>query len=88
MYLQGRNRDTEVEDKLAQEGKEMGTHIESSIDTYTLPRVKQIAGGKLPCSTGSSALCDDLGVDGVGGRLKRKRVCVYLQLIHFLYCRN
>ena len=34
--------------------KEDGTNCESSIDMYTLPCLKQIAGGKLLFSTGSS----------------------------------
>ena len=39
-----------------------GTNWECSIDIYTLPCVKQIAGGKLLCSTElSSVLCDDRG---------------------------
>ena len=43
---------------------------EIRIDIHTLPCVKQIASGKLPGSTGSSAQCcdDDLeGWDGGGG---------------------
>ena len=40
----------------ARDGKG-GTNWEIRIDTYTLPFVKQIAGGKLLCSTGNSALC-------------------------------
>ena len=34
---------------------EGGTSLESSIDKYVPPCVKQIASGKLPCSAGSSA---------------------------------
>ena len=46
-YLQGSNRDTNIEKRLADpvgEG-EGGTNWESSIETYTLPYVKQ----KLKC---------------------------------------
>ena len=45
--------------------------------------------GKLLGSTGSSAqwcsvLCDDLGRGwGVGGRLKRERIYVHIELMHF-----
>lgn len=44
---------------------------EIGFDTYTLPCVKERAGGKLLHSTGNSALClrEDLeGWDGAGGR--------------------
>ena len=33
---------------------------ESSVDTYTLPCVKQIASGNLLCNTGSSARCSEM----------------------------
>ena len=42
-YLQGRNRDTDVESRLVDMligGGESGTNWESSIDKYTLPWVK------------------------------------------------
>ena len=58
-YLQGRNRDTDIENRLldsAREGKG-GTNQESSIETYTLPCVKQMASKKLLYTVGSSAWC-------------------------------
>ena len=54
------------------------------IDIYTPPCVKQVASGKLPCSTGSSALCfvktslGALGVRWVEGSLKREGMYVHL----------
>ena len=47
------NRDADIEKSLVDTlGKgEGGTNGESSTETYTLPRVKQIASGKLPYST-------------------------------------
>ena len=57
--MQERNGDTDAENGLvdtAGEG-EGGTNWESSTDMYTLPYVKEIAGGKLLYSTGSPALC-------------------------------
>ena len=49
---------------------EVGTNAESSMETYTLPYVKQLAGENLLQDAGSSSLgfCDNLkGWDGVGG---------------------
>ena len=57
--MQGRNRDTDIEYKLvdpAGEG-EGRTNRESSTDIYTLSCVRQIASGKLLCSTGSPTWC-------------------------------
>ena len=56
---------------------EGGMNRESSIETYTLPCVKQIANGKLLNSAGSSAWCSVMTQSGgtgwaVGGRLKRE----------------
>ena len=47
-------------------------------DIYTQPCVKQIAGGKLLYSTGSSVLCDDLEgwEEEVGGRSMREGIYV------------
>ena len=56
-YLQGRNGDADVENRLmdtAGEGED-GTNGESSIDVYTQSRVKCIASEKLPCNTESPA---------------------------------
>ena len=38
-----------------QRGRAGGRNGKSSTDTYTLPRVKELASGKLPCRMGSSA---------------------------------
>ena len=70
--MQGRNRDSDIENRLtdtAWEG-EGGMNKESSIETYTSPCVKQIASGNLLYDAGSSnlVLCDSLEEwDGVGG---------------------
>ena len=58
-YLQGRNRDADVENRhvdTEREGKG-GTNWEIRIDIYTLPCEKWIASGNLLYSTGSSARC-------------------------------
>ena len=58
-YLQGRNGDTDIENKLVDpvgEG-ESRTTGESSIDVDTPLRVKQIASGKVLYNTGSPAWC-------------------------------
>ena len=59
---------------------EGGTNGESSIETYTLLFIKQIAAGNLLLDTQSSnlVLCDNLEGWKVGGRFKRERTCVYL----------
>ena len=73
--------ETDVENGLVDivaEGKS-GMNGESSIDIYTLPCVKQIAGEKLLYNTGSPALrSNDLeGWDGGRrGRLKSGGICV------------
>ena len=62
-YLQGRNGDMDVGKQLVDTvgEEESGTNGESSIDIYTLPCVKQIAGKKLLYNIESSqAFCDDL----------------------------
>ena len=84
-YLQGSNRDTDIENRLwTQWGeRESGRSRESGIETYTLPYVKQIASGNLPCDPGSSnlVLCDNLaGWGGVGGGREfqeRGAICMY-----------
>ena len=38
---------------------EGGTNSENSMQTYTLPYVKQIASGNVLCDTGSSTQCCD-----------------------------
>ena len=49
-YLQGRNRDTDVENGLVETAEEQkgGTNWESSIDKYTLRCIKQRASRKIP----------------------------------------
>ena len=56
--MQGRKRDTDVENgPVGTEGEGKGRiHWDSRTDVDTLPCVKQIASGKLLCSTESSAL--------------------------------
>ena len=69
-YLQGRKRDTDIENILVDtvEEGEGGTKWESSIDIYTLPCVKQIASGKLLYGTRSSARCSVMTYrGGMGG---------------------
>ena len=44
-YLQGRNIDADIENRLVREG-EGGTNWKINIETYTPPYVKQIASGK------------------------------------------
>ena len=65
----------------------------ASVETYTLPHIKYIASGELLFNTESptpAQLCDNLEgwVRGVGGRLAREEICVYLWLIHFVYGRK
>ena len=53
-YLQGRNRDADIENGLVDTGDEKGgTNWESSTDTYSLLCLKQLASGKRLYSTGS-----------------------------------
>ena len=55
-YLQGWNRDADVEDGLwTQQGKGKGKGVnrESSVGVCTLSCVTQMASGKLPCGTGA-----------------------------------
>ena len=60
---------------------EGGTNQEIRIDIYTLSCIKQIASGKWLYSTGSSVQCS-VGTwrdgMGVGGRLKREGIYVYV----------
>ena len=62
---------------------EGGMNRRSSKDTYTLPRVKQIAGGEPRCSAGSTARGSVMTreeQDGgwLGDRLERDGLYVYL----------
>ena len=55
-YLQGRNRDVDIENGRVDTGEgEGGTNWESRIDIYTRARIKSITSGKLLYSTRSSA---------------------------------
>ena len=56
-YLQGRNGDADVENRLVDTSveEEGGTNWETSIDTYTLLHVQQITSWKLLYNTGSPA---------------------------------
>ena len=58
-YLQGRNRNTDVENRHVNTGGEGegGMNWEIRIDICTLPWVRQIASGNLLYSTGSSTRC-------------------------------
>ena len=64
-----------------------GKNGESSMETYTLPYVKQIASGNLQYNTESSTWrCGNLtGWDGVkvGRRLRTEGTYVCVWLIHF-----
>ena len=74
--MQGRNRDADIENGLhiGWEGED-GMNWESSIDIYTLPCVKQIAGGT--CCIAQGAHLD--GWDGGGGREAQERgdICIH-----------
>ena len=54
-----------------------GMNWESGIDIYTLPCVKQTAGGKLLHSTGSSAQCTVMMGVGMAGEFRREGIHVY-----------
>ena len=63
---------------------------ESSIETWMLPYVKQIASGDLLYDAGSSnsVLCDNLEGWEVERRFKREGAQVCLRPIHVMYGRN
>ena len=85
-YLQGKNGDADLENRLADKVREgeRRRDWESSIGMCTLSRVKQIAGGKLlyiiTCG-GQLVLSEDpKGWDGVrGGRLNREEIHIVWQ---------
>ena len=90
-YLQGRNRDADIEKGLWTEREgEVGTNGESSPDVFILPSVKLIASGSLPYSTGSLAQCRVMTwrrVAWEGGSWGRG--CVYTHSwVTLLYSRN
>ena len=80
------SRDTK--DRLSDTGEGEGGMIsENSIETYTLPYVKQIASGNLLYDSRKPKAGDILEGVGWGGRqegerFKREGACVYLWLIH------
>ena len=87
-YLEGSCGDTDTENSLVDKGRqERVGRTESSMETYTLPYVKQIAGGNLLYDSGSSNWCsvttyrDDMGWE-VGQNFKREETYLYLWLIH------
>ena len=69
-------------------GREGETASENSTDTHTLPRVEQVAGGKMLFNREVSlVLCDDLEACGRGwnGRGAREGgICMYVWLTHFV----
>ena len=88
-YLHGSSGDVVIENRLVDtewEGKG-GTNGKSSMETFILPYVKQIASGNLLYDSGSSNQCcvaiqrDGMGWE-MGGRFQRKGIYVYLWLIH------
>ena len=75
-YLQGSNGNTDIENRLLDTvgGGEGGMNWESSMETYTLPYIKQIASRNLLYDTGRSnqVLCDNQeGSDGAGSGRER-----------------
>ena len=57
--MQGRSRDADIENRFLDTvgGGESGMNSDSSMETYTLPYVKQIANGKLLSDAGSLGWC-------------------------------
>ena len=71
--MQGRNRDTDAENRRTDTGARAwgGTNWECRTDRYTLPCVKQIASGQRLQRAGSTAQCslmNEMGGMGSGGR--------------------
>ena len=85
MYLQGRNREADVENRLvdtAGEG-ESGTNWERT-ETYTLSYVKRIASGEVLYNRGSSDYCSVITWRtemGVAWGMLMEGIYVYLELI-------
>ena len=78
-FLQGRSRDTDVENRLEDtvgEG-EGGTNGQSSAEIHTLPCVKHITSRKLLYSPGSSTRCSVM-TRGVGRGMTRAGIYVYI----------
>ena len=65
--MQGQQRNADVKNRSGHSGAMI---VESSMETYILLYVKQIASGNLLCDTGNPnlVLCENLeGLEGVGG---------------------
>ena len=89
--MQGRNRDTDVENECEDTvGKGAGgTNWEIRIDIYIFPCVKQTTTGNLVYSTGSSVQCSvmtDLGRLGVGGREVQEGGLTCIHIVDLLHC--
>lgn len=65
-----------------------GMNWESGTGIYTLPCVKQTAGGKLLHNTGSSAQCTVMTGVGMAGEFRREGVHVYNGGIKLQYNQN
>ena len=88
-YFQGRNGDTDVENRLADavgQG-ESGTNAASSINIYILLCVRQTAGEKLLCSTRSPIWCSVMTWRGKigawGKRFKRGDIRIQFSSVLF-----
>ena len=68
--MQGRKRDSDIENRLMDTAGEGEYGTERSTEIYILPYVKQIVNVK--------SLCDKLDGEKVGGRLKREGTYVHL----------
>ena len=92
--LQHRNRDADLEKGHVDTGErrvgEGRINWETSIDIYTLPRVKCLAGGNLLYSTRSSAQWSLMTeMDGVGGRGRmevQEGVALCIHIADSLHC--
>ena len=94
--MQARNRDANIENRLAGHsgGRRRGDDLESNTDIYTLPCIKQIASGKLLYGTESSAwrsVITQMGAMGEEGGGKESQegrdVCIHIAN-SLLYNRN
>ena len=77
-YLQGRNRDADIENKQV-DMRTGGVNWEIGIDVCALPCIRQAASGKLLCSAGSSAWCSVVTKKGgVGREVQEGRdICIH-----------
>ena len=78
------NRDADIENRLVDAVGEGEGEMkwESSIDTYTLPRVIQMASEKLPYNTGSPVRHSVMIYGGRMGGGRRRYMCVYILYIY------